>query len=83
MKNDPNEATREWVDGPGFPNDPNQREAEASYKKQFDEFARPSVHPRYLAQIQNDPNEPTREWVAGPGFPNDPNQREAEASFKK
>ena len=47
QKNDPNSPTREWIDGPGFPNDPEQRAAEQRYKEQFEKFAVPSVHPRY------------------------------------
>ena len=47
MQADPNSPTREWVDGPGFPNDPEQRAAEERYKEQFEKFAVPSIHPRY------------------------------------
>ena len=39
--------TREWVAGPGFPNDPNQRAAEASQKSQEQYRAVRSVFEAY------------------------------------
>ena len=39
--------TRTWLDGPGFPNDPNQRAAEASQKSQEEYRARRSVFEAY------------------------------------
>ena len=39
--------TRIWLDGPGFPNDPNQRAAEASQKSQEDFRARRSIFEAY------------------------------------
>tara|TARA_B110000238_G_C15873812_1_gene330450 strand:- start:351 stop:578 length:228 start_codon:yes stop_codon:yes gene_type:complete len=39
--------TRIWLDGPGFPNDPNQRAAEASQASQEDFRARRSVFEAY------------------------------------
>ena len=39
--------TREWIDGPGFPNDPNQRAAEASQKSQEQYRAVRSVFEAY------------------------------------
>ena len=40
-------TTRKWVDGPGFPNDPNQRAAEASQKSQEQYRAVRSVFEAY------------------------------------
>ena len=45
--------TREWIDGPGFPNDPNQRAAEASQKSQEQYRAVRSVFEAY-PQKKND-----------------------------
>ena len=39
--------TRKWIDGPGFPNDPNQRAAEASQKSQEQYRAVRSVFEAY------------------------------------
>ena len=39
--------TRKWIDGPGFPNDPNQRAAEASQKSQEQYRATRSVFEAY------------------------------------
>ena len=76
MKHKHHHKRQEWVEGPEFPNDPNQRAAVGDFK---DGWNRRSVD---TVNNNSDVQKGRQEWVDGPEFPNDPNQRAVNADFK-